>query len=462
VSQPPITDAGHGFHLLTKPVGPICNLDCKYCFYLEKEKLYPGENQWRMSDAVLEEYIRQYIQSQPVPEINFAWQGGEPTLLGVDFFRKAVTLQMKYATGKTIFNAIQTNGTLLDDEWCEFLAANKFLVGLSIDGPAELHDKYRVDKRQQPTFGAVMRGLELLKTHGVEFNTLTVVNRANSQQPLEVYHFLKSIGSQFMQFIPLVERAAPAEMKSAGYDFAAPPLPVKRSADFLPLLPKGGEGRGEETDSPKIQIPSPRPSPRSRGERESAVESISSATVVTPWSVEAEQYGIFLCAIFDEWVRHDVGKTFVQLFDVALGNWMGLGSSLCVFAEKCGAALAIEHNGDLYSCDHYVYPRHKLGNVMNQSLGEMVNSPQQVKFGSDKSDSLPKFCRDCEVRFACNGECPKHRFIQTPDGEDGLNYLCPAYKNFFNHIDPAMRTMSHLLRSNQAPARIMEMQPASL
>ena len=416
MSQPPITDAGHGFHLLTKPVGPICNLDCKYCFYLEKEKLYSGENQWRMGDAVLEEYIRQYIHSQPAPEIHFAWQGGEPTLLGVDFFRKAVALQKKHAAGKTIFNAIQTNGTLFDDEWCEFLAANNFLVGLSIDGPAELHDQYRVDKRQQPTFGAVMRGLDFLKKHKVEFNTLTVVNRANSQQPLEVYHFLKSIGSQFMQFIPLVERAAPAEMKSAGYDFAAPPLP----------------GRPEN------------------------------ASAVTPWSVKAEQYGTFLCVIFDEWVRHDVGKTFVQLFDVALGNWMGLGSSLCVFAEKCGAALAIEHNGDLYSCDHYVYPRHKLGNVMNQSLGEMVNSPQQVKFGSDKSDSLPKFCRDCEVRFACNGECPKHRFIQTPDGEDGLNYLCPAYKKFFNHINPAMRAMSHLLRSNQAPARIMEIQPASL
>jgi uncharacterized protein len=416
VSQPPITDAGHGFHLLTKPVGPICNLDCKYCFYLEKEKLYPGENQWRMSDAVLQEYIRQYIHGQPAPEINFAWQGGEPTLLGVDFFRKAVALQKKYSRGKTIFNAIQTNGTLLNDEWCEFLAANKFLVGLSIDGPVELHDKYRVDKRQQPTFGAVMRGLELLKKHGVEFNTLTVVNRANSQQPLAVYRFLKNIGSQFLQFIPLVERAAPADMKSAGYDFAAPPLP----------------GQPE------------------------------TVSAVTPWSVEAEQYGNFLCAIFDEWVRHDVGKTFVQLFDVALGNWMGLGSSLCVFAEKCGAALAIEHNGDLYSCDHYVYPRHKLGNVMNQSLGEMVNSPQQIKFGSDKLDSLPKFCRECEVRFACNGECPKHRFIKTPDGEDGLNYLCPAYKNFFNHIDPAMRTMARLLETNQAPARIMEMPAASL
>jgi uncharacterized protein len=416
VSHLSITGAGRGFHILTKPVGPICNLDCKYCFYLEKEKLYPGENQWRMSDAVLEEYVRQYIHNHPVSEINFAWQGGEPTLLGVEFFRKAVELQEKYAGGKAISNAIQTNGTLLDDEWCEFLAANQFLVGLSIDGPAELHDKYRMDKRQQPTFGAVMRGLELLKKHGVEFNTLTVVNRANSQQPLEVYRFLKSIGSQFLQFIPLVERAAPAEMKTAGYDFAAPPLP----------------GQPENVSA------------------------------VTPWSVEAGQYGIFLCAIFDEWVRHDVGNTFVQLFDVALGNWMGLGSSLCVFAEKCGAALAIEHNGDLYSCDHYVYPRHKLGNVMNQSLGEMVNSPQQVKFGNDKLNSLPKFCRDCEVRFACSGECPKHRFIKTPDGEDGLNYLCPAYKKFFNHIDPAMRTMARLLRANQAPARIMEMTAASL
>ena len=299
---------------------------------------------------------------------------------------------------------------MLDDEWCEFLAVNKFLVGLSIDGPAELHDKYRVDKRQQPTFEKVMRGLELLKKHGVEFNTLTVVNRANSQQPLEVYRFLKSIGSQFVQFIPLVERAAPAEMKTAGYDFAAPPLP---------------------------------------GEKENS-------SIVTPWSVESEQYGIFLCAIFDEWVRKDVGKTFVQLFDVALGNWMRLGSSLCVFAEKCGAALAIEHNGDLYSCDHYVYPRHKLGNVMNQSLGAMVNSPQQIKFGDDKFDSLPKFCRECEVRFACNGECPKHRFIQTPDGEDGLNYLCAAYKKFFNHIDPHMKTMAQLLQNDEAPARIME------
>jgi uncharacterized protein len=406
LNQPQITNAGRPFHVLTKPVGPICNLDCKYCFYLEKENLYPGENQWRMSDAVLEEYIRQYIHSQPPAEINFAWQGGEPTLLGVDFFRKVVELQKKFADGKIISNAIQTNGTLLDDEWCEFLAAHNFLVGLSIDGPSVMHDAYRVDKRQQPTFGQVMRGLELLKKHRVEFNTLTVVNRINSQAPLEVYRFLKSIGSQYLQFIPLVERKS----KSAGLTLAEPPRPRD------PATPP-----------------------------------------VTDWSVEAEQYGIFLCAIFDEWVRHDVGTTFVQLFDTALGNWMGLGSSLCVFAEKCGAALAIEHNGDLYSCDHYVYPRYKLGNVMNHSLGAMVNSAPQIKFGNDKFDSLPKYCRQCEVRFACNGECPKHRFIQTPDGEPGLNYLCAAYKKFFNHIDPHMKTMERLLRAERAPAEIMRM-----
>lgn len=406
------TPGTRGFHILTKPIGPICNLDCKYCFYLEKQNLYPNERQWRMSDEVLEEYTRQYIRSQPSGEVFFAWQGGEPTLLGVDFFRKAVALQKRFAGGKTISNALQTNGTLLDGEWCDFLAKEKFLVGLSIDGPRELHDKYRVDKGQKPTFDAVMRGLELLKKHGAEFNTLTVVNRANSQQPLEVYRFLKNIGSQFLQFIPLVERSAPANLKSDGLTFSAPP---------------------------DLTAPDDSRSP------------------VTEWSVEAAQYGTFLCTIFDDWVRRDVGKVFVQLFDVALGNWMGLGSSLCVFAEKCGAALAIEHNGDLYSCDHYVYPKYHLGNLMNRNLGEMAHAPQQIKFGNDKLDLLPRFCRECEVRFACNGECPKHRFTKTPDGEDGLNYLCPAYKKFFNHIDPHMRTMAILLQDGRAPADIVGM-----
>ena len=402
-----------GFHILTKPIGPICNLDCKYCFYLEKQNLYPNERQWRMSDEVLEEYTRQYIQSQPANEIYFAWQGGEPTLLGVDFFRKAVALQKKYAGGKTISNALQTNGTLLDDEWCEFLAKENFLIGFSIDGPRELHDKYRVDKGQKPTFDAVMRGLELLKEHRVEFNTLTVVNRANSQRPLEVYKFLKDIGSRFLQFIPLVERNTPVLQPGALHlTFSPPPDP-------------------SDPSNPQTQV--------------------------TEWSVDAAQYGNFLCAIFDHWVRHDIGTIFVQLFDVALGNWMGLGSSLCVFAEKCGSALAIEHNGDLYSCDHYVYPKYHLGNLMNQNLGEMAASPQQIKFGNDKLDLLPRYCRECEVRFACNGECPKHRFTKTPEGENGLNYLCPAYKKFFNHIDPHMRAMANLLNEGRAPAEIMQM-----
>ncbi|MGD1085951.1 MAG: anaerobic sulfatase maturase [Verrucomicrobiota bacterium] len=404
--------AGRGFHALTKPVGPICNLECRYCFYLEKEKLYPEERQWRMSDAVLEAYIRQYIEGQPGPEIYFAWQGGEPTLLGVEFFQRAVQLQRKHAGDKIISNALQTNGTLLDDAWCGFLAEEKFLVGLSIDGPREAHDRYRVDKGGKPTFDAVMRGLGLLKKHGVEFNTLTVVHRANAGRPVEVYRFLKEIGSGFLQFIPLVERAAAGRSETPGLEFAEPPEPGQTGGPAAP---------------------------------------------VTEESVEAEQYGEFLCAIFDEWVRRDVGRVFVQLFDVALGNWMGLGSSLCVFAEKCGAALALEHNGDLYSCDHYVYPKYRLGNILNQELGAMAGSAAQRKFGDAKFDSLPGYCRKCEVRFACNGECPKHRFMRTPDGEEGLNYLCPAYKRFFHHADPAMRTMAQLLMSNRAASDIMEM-----
>jgi uncharacterized protein len=405
------TGQRRGFHVLAKPIGPICNLDCTYCFYLEKQRLYPEERQWRMSDEVLEEFIRQYIQEQAGPEIHFAWQGGEPTLLGVEFFRRVVQLQQEHAGGKTISNALQTNGTLLDDAWCAFLAERKFLVGLSVDGPRELHEKYRVDKARKAAFAAVLRGLELLKKHQVDFNTLTMVNRANSQRPVEVYRFLKEIGSQFLQFIPLVERPASPPARALGLDFAEPPDPGQPVASLSP---------------------------------------------VTDESVQAEQYGQFLCAIFDQWVRKDVGRVFVQLFDVALGNWMGLGSSLCVFAEKCGAALALEHNGDIYSCDHYVYPQYRLGNLLNQSLGAMVASDRQRKFGADKLDSLPAYCRKCEVRFACNGECPKHRFTRTPEGEEGLNYLCPTYKRFFTHIDPYMRVMARLLRSNQPAAGIMQ------
>jgi len=397
------------FHVMTKPIGPLCNLDCKYCFYLEKEKLFPSNENFRMSDEVLESYVRQYIAAQNVPEIHFAWQGGEPTLLGVGFFRKVVEFQKKYAGGKTINNALQTNGTLLDDEWCAFLAEHRFLVGVSVDGPPKLHDAYRVDKKGGATYEKVILGIRRLQKHGVEFNTLTVVNRVNSKKPLEVYRFLKEIGSGFIQFIPLVERLADAEAIKLGLDLAAPP----------------------RVDEEGARLP------------------------VTEWSVEPEQYGKFLTTIFDEWVKQDVGKVFVQLFDVALGNWMGMGGGLCVFSENCGSALAMEHNGDVYSCDHYVYPRYKLGNLLNQDLGAMAASEEQRAFGQAKSATLPEYCRSCEVRFACHGECPKHRFLRTPDGEPGLNYFCRAYKRFFTHVDPSMRKMAALLQARRPAAEIM-------
>jgi len=396
--------ANAGFHIMTKPIGPICNLDCKYCFYLEKESLYPKARDWTMPPEVLEQYILQYIAAQPRDEVHFAWQGGEPTLLGVEFFRTVVTLQHKYAGGKTIHNALQTNATLIDDEWAQFLAENKFLVGVSIDGPRELHDVYRVDKGNAPTFDRVMRGLNQLKKHKVEFNTLTVVNRHNSQHPLEVYRFLKEIGSGFMQFIPVVERRA------------AEPGP-----DGLVLI--------QPTFEPLAEV--------------------------TEWSVEPLAYGRFLTSIFDEWVKKDVGRAFVQLFDVALESWLGMDASLCVFRETCGSALALEHTGDLYSCDHFVYPENKLGNLMEVNLEQLANSPQQRDFGLDKQRLLPRMCRQCEVRFACNGECPKHRFLTTPDGEPGLNYLCAGYKHFFHHIGPCMQFMAGELRAGRAPANIM-------
>jgi len=332
-------------------------------------------------------------------------------LLGVEFFRKAVTIQQKYAEGKTVHNALQTNATLLDSSWGDFLAAHRFLVGVSIDGPPELHDTYRVDKHGQPTFDRVMQGLDSLKKHGVEFNTMTVVSRANSQHPGRVYQFLKDLGSTFLQFIPLVERASPGPMAS------------ERGLIQLMLAP-----------------------PPRLGEADAAV---------TDWTVRAEEWGTFLTTIFDEWVRRDVGRIYVQHFDVALGIWLGYGSSLCVFSETCGKAVALEHNGDLYSCDHFVYPQYRLGNVLEQSLQEMIFSEAQTKFGRDKVDTLPRYCRECEVRFACHGECPKHRFLRTPDGEWGLNYLCAGYYHFFNHIDPYMRAMVGLLQSGRAPAEIM-------
>jgi len=395
---------------MTKPIGSRCNLDCSYCFYLEKEKLYTDAGGMRMKPEVLETYIRDYIAAQPAPVVSFAWQGGEPTLLGVEFFRMAVALQAKYAQGKTIENAFQTNGVLLDDEWGEFLAANRFLVGISIDGPAHLHDAYRVDKGGQPTFDRVMAGLQVLKKHKIEFNTLTTVHRKNSRQALEVYQFLRKIGSGYLQFIPIVERNAAST--DNGLWLAPPP---------------------DHEDAAALD------------------------SQVTEWSVRPAEYGQFLITIFDEWVQHDVGKIFVQQFDAALANWTGHPAGVCIFSENCGRALAVEHNGDLYSCDHYVYPRYKLGNLMNTAIATLVDSPEQQAFGLAKSATLPRYCRECPVRFACHGECPKHRFLKTPAGEPGLNYLCAGYKKFFTHIDAPMKTMAALLDLQRAPSGIMQM-----
>jgi uncharacterized protein len=392
------------FHVLAKPIGPICNLDCKYCFYLEKESLYPEVDKWAMQPDVLESYIRQYIEAHDAPVVNFAWQGGEPTLLGVDYFRRVVDYEKKYANGKRIANAFQTNGVLLNDAWAEFFQEYQFLIGISIDGPRELHDAYRVDKGGQPTFDRVMRGMDTLKRHKVDFNTLTTVHRANGDSPLEVYRFLRENGSGFMQFIPIVERMA-QQVTSEGLRLISP--------DF------------------------------------------AGAAKVAPWSVEPRQFGRFLCAIFDEWVRKDVGRTYVQLFDVSLELWSGMEASLCIFRKTCGAALAIEHCGDLYSCDHFVYPENRLGNIMDSPLASLIDSAQQQHFGEAKESTLPRYCRECDVRFACNGECPKHRFLTTPDGEPGLNYLCAGYKMFFHHVDPYMRYMAAELAAQRAPANVM-------
>lgn len=390
------------FHVMVKPRGSICNLDCHYCFYLKKEKLYPDAH-FRMSDELLEDYIRQYIEAQQVPTITFAWQGGEPTLMGADFFRKVVALQARYRKpGTKIENAFQTNGTLLNDEWCQLFKENNFLIGISIDGSRHLHDTYRQDKGGKPTFDRVRRGISFLQKHQVEFNTLTCVNAANGDHGLEVYRFLRDeVGSRFMQFIPIVERD-----NDTGFQ---------------------------------------------EGLR------------ITNRSVNGAQYGRFLIDIFDEWVHNDVSRVFVQIFDVALAAWLGERSGLCIFEETCGLGMAMEFNGDLYSCDHFVEPRHYLGNISEIPLADLIMSPKQYQFGQYKKDSLPEYCRSCEVRFICNGGCPKDRILKTPDGEPGLNYLCAGYRSFFNYVDRPMRLMAGLLRSRRAPAEIMRMtadQPA--
>ena len=384
------SNAPPGFHVMAKPRGAICNLDCSYCYYLDKKELYPG-SRFRMGDAVLESFVSQYIGAQQVPQVTFAWQGGEPTLMGLEFFEKAVAYQRKHAQpGKRIVNTLQTNGTLLDDAWGAFLAENDFLVGISIDGPRRMHDRYRVDAGGQPTFDAVWRGLALLRQHDVAFNVLTTVHPANQDAPLKVYRFLRDeVGARHLQFIPIVEHP----------DVAA----------------------------------------------------------ATKRSVSADAYGKFLIEIFDEWVHRDVGEVYVQMFEIALAAWAGSPPPLCVFAETCGDALALEHNGDLYSCDHFVDSDHLLGNIESTPLDNLVGSARQRSFGAAKLDTLPSQCLGCEVRFVCNGGCPKDRFLTTEAGEPGLNYLCGGYRPFFNHVRPAMELMAGELAAHRSPANVMRL-----
>jgi len=366
--------------------------------------MYDTSGKFKMSDQVLEKYIDEYIAAQNVPVVQFVWHGGEPTMLGMDFYKKALDLQAQYSRGRSIENVMQTNGTLLNDDWCRFFRDNNFLIGISIDGPEHIHDRYRLNKAGKPSFAQVMKGLELLVKHKVEFNTLSVVNDYNAQYPLETYHFLKSTSSRYMQFTPIVERIASHLPESA-----------------MHLLPGGDQKENQ----------------------------------LAPWSVNAMDYGRFLCEIFDDWVLHDVGTYFVPTFDSILANWVGSMTSICVHAETCGHAGAIEHNGDLFACDHYVFPEYKLGNIFTDSLVSMMYSPRQIAFGQAKRNALPQQCRDCEYLFACNGECPKNRIIKTPAGEAGLNYLCSGLKSFYAHVAPYMDFMAEELANERPPANVM-------
>jgi serine-type anaerobic sulfatase-maturating enzyme len=411
-AAPGVLEQSRAFHLLAKPTGAVCNLDCSYCFFLSKEMLYPG-SRFRMADELLEAYVKQLIEAHAgVPEVAIAWQGGEPTLMGVDFFRRSVELaEGCLQPGQRAAYTIQTNGTLLDEEWAAFFKDNDFLVGISIDGPRELHDTYRVNKGGKGSFDQVMHGLSFLNDAGVDWNALTTVHAANGDRGREVYRFLRDeCGARFIQFIPIIERVAEAAEDGT--------VPWESWRD-RPLYVQEGE-------------------------------------VVTGRSVSPMQYGRFLVDVFEEWVRRDVGEVYVQMFDVALANWVGEPPGLCVHSETCGLALALEHTGDLYSCDHFVEPRYLLGNIKERHMLELVSSPQQTRFGLDKRDKLPQYCLDCDVRFACHGGCPKDRFIRTPYGEPGLNYLCAGFKEFFHHVDGPMRVMGELLSRNRAPAEIME------
>jgi uncharacterized protein len=385
------------FHLLAKPTGAICNLNCQYCFFLAKEQLYPGSS-FRMADDLLETYLQQLLAAHRTPEVTVAWQGGEPTLMGLDFFQRSIELVEKHKKpGQQVTHTLQTNGTRLTDDWGRFFKQHNFLVGLSIDGPQPLHDTYRVDKRDRGTFHQVMQGWQILKRHQVDINILCTVNAANGDHPLEVYRFFRDeLGAEFIQFIPIIERV---------------------NEDGSTLIQSGNQ--------------------------------------VTARSVQPEQFGRFLIGVFDEWVRRDVGKVFIQHFDAALANWVGVPPSVCIFSKTCGTALALEHNGDLYSCDHFVEPDYKLGNIQDTPMTDLIASDQQRQFGQAKADTLPTYCQNCEVRFACNGGCPKNRFLETPDREPGLNYLCSGYKAFFTHIDRPMGLMAQLLKQGRYADEVM-------
>ena len=390
-------------YVMLKPAGAHCNLACKYCYYLEKNKLYPTAQRHLMSDEMLEQFTREYIEAQTMNQVLFTWHGGEPLLRSIDFYRKALSLQQKYAGGRRIDNVIQTNGTLLTDEWCEFFAQNHWLVGISIDGPQPDHDHYRLTAAGKPSWQKVMQGIKLLKKHGVEWNAMAVVNAYNVNHPLEFYRFFKENGCQFLQFTPIVERQTRHE-----------------------------DGRTLASLADKDEI------------------SLSEA------SVAPEQWGYFLCAIFDEWVRKDVGKIFVEIFDCTLANWMGISPGICAYSKECGHAGVMEHNGDVYSCDHFVFPEYKLGNIRDQSLIDMLYGEQQREFSRLKHSSLPRQCKECDMEFACHGECPKNRFMKDKYGDSGLNYLCPGYYHYYQHVAPYMDYMKQELMSQRPPSNIMK------
>jgi len=405
-------------HVMVKPTGPVCNLNCTYCYYLSKEFMLTTGNRWRISDEVLEAFIRQYFQGQNYKEVVFSWQGGEPTLLGLDFFRRVVELQKRYCPPHVrCENDLQTNGTLLDEAWCKFLAEHNFLVGLSLDGPQELHDQYRKNKLGEGSFERVFRGARLLRKHRVHFATLTCVNRLTAQHPLQVYRFLRDeVGARRMQFIPIVE--------PLGFWYKPPPFLDRQS------MPLDGS-------------PQARP-----GHPESVVED---------WCVDPEDWGEFLCRIFDEWLKKDPGRLYVNYFEAAVETWMGHLSPLCTQAPLCGKGLALEHDGAVYACDHYVYPQYCLGNILTQPLEDMAYSEGQERFGKSKEGTLPGYCRRCAYEFACFGDCPKNRFLRTPDGEPGLNYLCRGWKRFFAHIDPHIQKIvrslgAQVVKEGRAPA----------